>query len=81
MHLEKPTIAQRAETAKQHLEMSLKWKGEVLGVVEMRRHYSNYFKGIPHFKEYRTRLVSEMDKSILFSTLDEIKETFSFEKV
>ena len=81
LHLEKPTIAQRAETAKQHLEMSLKWKGEVLGVVEMRRHYSNYFKGIPHFKEYRTRLVSEMDKSILFSTLDEIKETFSFEKV
>ncbi len=77
LHLEKPTIAQRAETAKQHLEMSLKWKGEVLGVVEMRRHYSNYFKGIPHFKEYRTRLVSEMDQKILFETLEEIKDNFS----
>ena len=77
LHLEKPTIAQRVETAKQHLEMSLKWKGEVLGVVEMRRHYSNYFKGIPHFKEYRTRLVSEMDQKILFETLEEIKDNFS----
>lgn len=75
--LEKPSIAERCQVAKRHLEMSLKWKGDVLGVVEMRRHYSNYFKGIPHFKEYRTKLVTENDPKAIVEVLDTIAQTFS----
>ena len=56
--IEPPSIGQRITTAKRHLEMSIKWKGERLGLLETRRHYSNYFKGIPDFKPYRTRLVT-----------------------
>lgn len=80
-HLELPTIAERAEVAKNHLEMSLKWKGDVLGVVEMRRHYSNYFKGIPNFKPIRQKLVTEMDKEILMETLESIKTDFVLTEV
>ena len=64
-----PTIDERIITAKRHLEMSVKWKGERLGLLETRRHYSNYFKGIPDFKPYRTRLVTS-------DTLEEIMEVF-----
>ena len=49
-HLPSPTISERVEAARRHLEMSIAWKGEVLGVLETRRHYTNYFKGIPNFK-------------------------------
>ncbi|MCB0631189.1 MAG: tRNA dihydrouridine synthase DusB, partial [Lewinella sp.] len=56
---------------------SLDWKGPVLGIVEMRRHYSNYFKGYPGIKPFRQRLVTEMDPTILFDTLDEIEDVFS----
>ena len=64
-----PTIDERIITAKRHLEMSIKWKGERLGLLETRRHYSNYFKGIPDFKPYRTKLVTS-------DTLEEIMEVF-----
>jgi len=67
--LDPPTIDERIITAKRHLEMSIKWKGERLGLLETRRHYSNYFKGIPDFKPYRTRLVTS-------DTLEEIMEVF-----
>ncbi|MGY8948596.1 MAG: tRNA dihydrouridine synthase DusB [Flavobacteriales bacterium] len=67
--LDPPTIDERIITAKRHLEMSVKWKGERLGLLETRRHYSNYFKGIPDFKPYRTRLVTS-------DTLEEITEVF-----
>lgn len=72
-----PDISERVEIAKEHLTRSLDWKGPILGVVEMRRHYTNYFKGIPHFKEYRTQLVTNNDPKILFETLDQIKEEFA----
>ena len=49
-HMPTPTILQRVEAARRHLQMSIDWKGETLGVLETRRHYTNYFKGIPHFK-------------------------------
>ncbi|MBW6481425.1 MAG: tRNA dihydrouridine synthase DusB [Vicingaceae bacterium] len=71
-HLPPPTIAMRVEAAKKHLKMSLQWKGEKLGVVEMRRHYSNYFKGIPHLKEYKIKLVTEMNPAEIFRVLDSI---------
>tara|TARA_B100000795_G_scaffold265364_1_gene247092 strand:- start:924 stop:1865 length:942 start_codon:yes stop_codon:yes gene_type:complete len=67
--LDPPTIDERIITAKRHLEMSIKWKGERLGLLETRRHYSNYFKGIPDFKPYRTKLVTS-------DTLEEIMEVF-----
>ncbi len=71
-HLPPPTIADRVAVAKRHLEMSVKWKGEVLAVNEMKRHYSNYFKGIPHFKDYRIKLVTSFELSEVRDTLDEI---------
>lgn len=75
-YLAPPTIVDRVQATRRHLEMSLKWKGERLGVVEMRRHYSNYFRGIPHFKEHRMALVTEMDPTILFEKLDHISDLF-----
>lgn len=71
-HLPPPTIKMRVEAAKKHLEMSLQWKGEKLGVMEMRRHYSNYFKGLPHLKEYKIKLVTEMNPVDIFQILDRV---------
>ena len=71
-----PVIADRVEAARRHLEMSLEWKGERLGVVEMRRHYTNYFRGYPGIKQYRSRLVTEYDPQVLYSILEEIEEAY-----
>ena len=73
-HMSTPTIAQRVEVARRHLEMSIAWKGETLGVLETRRHYTNYFKGIPHFKEYRTRMVTSNHSEEVFATLSEVEQ-------
>src|SRR5690606_10194293 len=54
-HLPPPSMQQRVEVAKNHLKFSIEWKNERQGVLEMRRHYANYFRGLPHFKEYRMR--------------------------
>ncbi len=72
-----PTIQQRVDVCKRHLEFSLRWKGEITGIVEMRRHYSNYFKGIPDFKEYRTQLVQSTDQAHLFEMLNNINDKFA----
>ena len=56
--LPEPQISDRLEAAKKHLALSIEWKGEKLGILEMRRHYSNYFKGIPNFKPFRMELVT-----------------------
>ena len=76
-HLPKPTITERAEMARRHLKMAIDWKGEHLGVVETRRHYTNYFKGIPHFKEYRLKMVTSDDPQSVFDTFELIKEKFA----
>ncbi|GAA4929131.1 tRNA dihydrouridine synthase DusB [Mucilaginibacter defluvii] len=68
--LEGPTVAERVEVCRTHLEKSIEWKGLKTGIFEMRRHYSNYFKGINHFKEYRMRLVTA-------ATLDEVQDILS----
>jgi tRNA-dihydrouridine synthase B len=73
-HLTPPTITERVEVARDHLNMSINWKGQSLGIAEMKRHYSNYFKGIAHFKEYRMRLVTSFDLNEIMATLDEIIE-------
>ena len=75
-HLPEPTLSERVSIAKRHLEFSLSWKGEKLGIFEMRRHYTNYFRGIPHFKPFRSQLVQSEDPAVLFATLDEIEATF-----
>lgn len=75
-HLDKPTIAERTAVARRHLQMAIDWKGERLGVVETRRHYTNYFKGIPHFKEYRTKMVTSDDPKDVFDTFNEVENTF-----
>ena len=75
--IQPPSIEERAQVAKRHLEMSVSWKGEKLGVYETRRHYSNYFKGIENFKKYRTSLVTAPTSGEVCSILDEIKERFS----
>ena len=74
-----PTIAERVEVCCTHLEKSIAWKGDKTGVFEMRRHYSNYFKGVPNFKEYRTKLVSLENIALIKELLEEIKEKFETE--
>ena len=69
-----PTIAERVEACKSHFEFSLRWKGDKLGVLEMRRHYTNYFKGIPNFKPYRMELVTSMDIDFIRKKLDDITQ-------
>ena len=69
-----PSLAQRAEAALQHLLWAVEWKGERLGILETRRHYSNYFKGIPHFKEYKQQLVTLDDLDALKEILTGLKK-------
>lgn len=73
-HLDPPTIAERVAAARDHLEMSIQWKGERLGLVEMKRHYTNYFKGIAHFKDYRTKLVTTFELNEVLDTLAYLEE-------
>ncbi|MBI3502154.1 MAG: tRNA dihydrouridine synthase DusB [Bacteroidetes bacterium] len=77
IHREKPTVEERVITALTHLQKSLEWKGEKQGIIEMRSHYSNYFKGLPNFKETRMKLVTSFSLEEIFSTLDEVREKYS----
>lgn len=71
-HLAEPTLSERVAAARRHLEMAVEWKGETLGVLETRRHYTNYFKGIPNFKPWRTQLVTANQSDEVFATLDNV---------
>ena len=71
-----PNMVERVEAARRHLRMSIDWKGEKLGVFETRRHYTNYFKGIPDFKTYRTKMVTSDHSDQVFATFDEVLEKF-----
>lgn len=73
-HLAAPSIADRIQVCRTHLDASIQWKGEVLGILEMRRHYTNYFKGIPHFKEYRMKLVTLNNYTEILNVLEEIEQ-------
>ncbi|MBL7985015.1 MAG: tRNA dihydrouridine synthase DusB [Flavobacteriales bacterium] len=75
-HLPPPSLNDRVDAAREHLERSIAWKGEYEGVVEMRRHYTNYFRGIPNFKEHRMKLVTERDPRILIELLEEVRIAF-----
>ncbi|MBT8286596.1 MAG: tRNA dihydrouridine synthase DusB [Bacteroidia bacterium] len=75
-HLAPISMAERVDAARRHLSMAIEWKGEKLGVFETRRHYTNYFRGIPHFKEYRLKMVTSDDAKDVFDTFNEVLEKF-----
>lgn len=66
-HLPPPTVLERVDVCKKHLRQSVSWKGDIVGILEMRRHYANYLKGLPHIKEFRQQLVT-------YKTLAEIED-------
>ncbi len=72
--LPQPSVTERVAIAKEHLRKSLEIKGDHVGVLEMRRHLTNYFKGLPNFKETRLKLVTSLDIDELFVTLDMIAD-------
>lgn len=75
--IDPPTLTERVDAAREHLTRSMEWKGERLGVVEMRRHYTNYFRGMRNVKYFRSKLVTEYDPKVLFEILDEILDHYS----
>jgi nifR3 family TIM-barrel protein len=76
-HLPPISLEERVDAARRHLQMEIDWKGEKLGVFETRRHYTNYFRGIPHFKEYRMKMVTSDDSKDVFNAFDEVLEKFA----
>jgi tRNA-dihydrouridine synthase B len=76
-----PTIQERIDMCKMHFDRSLEWKGLKLGIFEMRRHYANYFRGLPNVKSYRMRLVQTEDPAEIYSILDEIANTLEYAEV
>jgi tRNA-dihydrouridine synthase B len=67
-----PTLQERMEACKTHFTKSIEWKGERLGIFEMRRHYTNYFRGLPNFKPYRMQLVQTENPAEVYQILDEV---------
>ncbi len=80
-HATPPSIEDRVAVARRHLKMAIDWKGEIQGVLETRRHYTNYFKGIPNFKPLRTRMVTSNESAGVFEVFDEIIEHFSAQEM
>jgi nifR3 family TIM-barrel protein len=76
-HLPPVSIKDRVDVCKQHLKHSIEWKGDVLGIAEMKRHYTNYFKGISHFKDYRIKMITSNNKEQIESILDEVSIKFN----
>ncbi|AWW31077.1 tRNA dihydrouridine synthase DusB [Echinicola strongylocentroti] len=72
-----PGLEERISIAKKHLDFSVKWKGEKLGILEMRRHYTNYFRGMPNFKPYRTQMVTADTYAEVSSLLDQVAVDFA----
>ncbi|NCI47665.1 tRNA dihydrouridine synthase DusB [Sediminibacterium soli] len=71
-----PTLEERVEVCRKHLRKSLEWKGPVVGINEMRRHYANYLKGLPNIKEYRNRLVTLKTMEEVEAVLDEVQQNY-----
>ncbi len=80
-NLPAPTLQERVDVCKRHLDFSIRWKGSKTGIFEMRRHYTNYFRGLEHFKPYRMRLVESGDHADIIGILQEIAENFSLAEV
>jgi tRNA-dihydrouridine synthase B len=71
-----PDMSERIRVTKKHLDFSIRWKGDRLGIFEMRRHYTNYFKGVPDFKPFRMRLVEADSEEEVIGILEEIVQSF-----
>lgn len=78
-HLLPPTTAERVRVCRKHLDFSIRWKGERTGIVEMRRHYASYFKGLDNFKPFRMRLVETMSYQEINDILEEVSDVYSAE--
>ena len=76
-HLAPPSIKDRVEAAREHLVKSVEWKGEKLGILEMRRHYTNYFKGLPGIKDFRMQMVDTMELKVIEQILEEIVQKYA----
>jgi tRNA-dihydrouridine synthase len=74
--LEEPSLEERLEAVRNHVTWSCDWKGEKLGILEMRRHYTNYFKGFDGIKPFRTNLVSANTQAEVFEILTNIENHF-----
>lgn len=72
-----PSLSNRIETVKKHLDFSIQWKGEKLGLVEMRRHYTNYFRGMEDFKKYRMKLIHSLSIENSLSILEKISKKYN----
>jgi tRNA-dihydrouridine synthase B len=72
-----PSVEEKVAVVKKHLQRSIEWKGTVLGILEMRPHYSNYLKGLPNIKPYRTRLVTTNELEELHAILDEVLQEYA----
>jgi tRNA-dihydrouridine synthase len=80
-HLEPPTVAERVQVCRQHLDFSIRWKGQKTGIFEMRRHYASYFKGLDNFKPFRMRLVEADSYDYIFEILEEVSDVYMAELV
>lgn len=76
-HLPAPEIADRLLAVRQHAEWSAEWKGERLGLIEMRQHYSNYFRGVPHFKDFRKKFLEVFTLEEMDALIKETQEFYS----
>jgi nifR3 family TIM-barrel protein len=72
-----PSIAERVDVSRKHLEHAMEWKGDRIGLQETRRHYTGYFKGIPNFKEHRLKLVTAPTKDDVLEILEDVLRVFS----
>ena len=79
--IKKPSLHERIETVKRHLDFSIEWKGETLGLIEMRRHYTNYFRGIENFKKFRMKLIESTSYEESLETLNNIYKIYKESKV
>src|SRR6201991_5060415 len=76
-HLAPPTIEQRVGAIRDHLLRSIEWKGPVVGILEMRRHYTNYLKGFPYIKEFRNQLVQKKTVEEIEEVLQQVQQRYS----
>ena len=75
-----PTVSEKVDMARLQFEKSLEFKARPVGIYEMRRHFSNYFKGLPHFREMRLKLLTTTDVEEIFSLLEQIRERYGEER-
>ena len=79
--IKKPSLEERINTVKRHLDFSIEWKGETPGLLEMRRHYTNYFRGIENFKKFRMQLIESASYEESLETLNKINKHFKESKI